>query len=188
MTSTVTRIRAMYDSTTPAAIPENAEMVAGYLNGDFTWTREEWARFKNAVKVGIVISAINEGHVLDVETGDATPQQAPGWVKARRAAGHTRPTVYVNRSNAHAVIDACAKEGLEPGKQFWLWLATLDGTDTTDLPAVVAIQDKDAKALGFNADSSVVLDPTWHPSPMSVLERFARIAVLADEIGKLARA
>ena len=154
----MSRTRTMYDSTTPAAIPNSAEMVAGYINGDFTWTKEEWASFKGAAKVQISVKAVNEGHVLDIETGDATPDEAPGWIKARRQAGHERPTLYVNRSNAQGVIDACKKEGLQPGHEFWLWLATLDGTVTTGLPAVVAIQDKSASMLGFNADSSVVFD------------------------------
>jgi hypothetical protein len=178
--------RIMYDSVTPQAIPADAEMVAGYVNGHYAWTSADWDRFKNAVKVHITIMAVNEAGVLDVETGDATPQQAPDWVKARLAAGLQRPTLYVNRSNAPAVLLECHNAGLEPGRHFWLWLATLDGTQTTDLPAVVAIQDKGAAALRFNADSSVVFDPTWHPSPLTDAERFAAIGQLAAQITKLA--
>lgn len=177
----------MYDSTTPAAIPQNAEMVAGYINGEYAWTKEEWARFPHAAKVHISVTAVNDGSVLDIETGDATPDQAPGWVKARRSAGHTRPTLYVNRSNAEAAIAACQKVGLQPGHQFWIWLATLDGSDPKDLPGLVAIQDRGAAALGFNADASTVYDATWHPTPLTAMEKMARIAVLADEIAKLAR-
>lgn len=182
----MSKTRTMYDSTTPAAIPDNAEMVAGYLNGDYAWTPEEWRRFKEAAKIRIVISPINEGDVLDVENGDATPDHAPGWILARRAAGHRRPTPYVNRDNAHAVLTACERHNLKPGEHYWLWLATLDGTATTDLPGVVAIQDKGAAALGFNADSSVVFDPTWHPTPLSPIERMAEIHMHAEAIIRLA--
>jgi hypothetical protein len=183
----MSRTRIMYDSTTPAAIPRSAEMVAGYVNGEFAWTKEEWSLFPHAAKVHISVRAVNDGNVLDIETGDATPDQAPTWVKARRQAGHIRPTLYVNRANAEAAIAACEKEQLQPGHQFWIWLATLDGSDPHDLPGIVAIQDKSAAMLGFNADASTVFDATWHPTPLTEMEKFARIAVLADEIAKLAR-
>lgn len=179
--------RTMYDSTTPQVIPADAEMVAGYVNGEFAWHPQDWDRFPHAVKVHITIMAVNEAGVLDIETGDATPEQAPGWVWARLSAGLKRPTLYVNRSNAQEVIDLCKTAGLKPGTDYWLWLATLDGTATTDLPGVVAIQDKGAGALGFNADSSIVLDPTWHTSPLTDQQRFEKIAALAVEMQKLAR-
>lgn len=178
--------RTMYDSTTPQIIPADAEMVAGYVNGEFAWQPADWDRFPHAVKVHITIMAVNEAGVLDVETGDVIPAQAPGWVKARRQSGLARPTLYVNRSDAQQVIDACTADGLKAGVDYWLWLATLDGTATTDLPGVVAIQNKGATALGFNADSSVVLDPTWHPSPLTDQQRFDKIAVLAIEMHRLA--
>ena len=179
--------RTMYDSVTPAAIPVDAEMVAGYVNGHYEWRPQDWDRFPKAVKVHITIMAVNEAGVLDIETGDASPQQAPGWVKARQQSGLKRPTLYVNRSNAETVIAECTKAGLKPGEHYWLWLATLDGTKTTTLPGVVAIQDKGAAMLGFNADSSVVFDPTWHPTPLTNRQRLDKIAGLSAEINQLAK-
>ena len=178
--------RTMYDSVTPQAIPANAEMVAGYVNGQYAWRPEDWDRFPDAVKVHITIMAVNEAGVLDIESGDATPQQAPGWVHARLAAGLKRPTLYVNRSNAPQVLQDCKNVGLEAGTHFWLWLATLDGTTTTDLPGVVAVQDRGASALGFNADASVVLDPTWHPTPLTERQKLDEILGLSQQITRLA--
>lgn len=175
-------MRTMFDSTTPDQIPADAEMVAGYINGTYAWDADAWARFPNAAQVHITVIAVNTAGVLDVETGDATPVQAPGWIKARRASGQPRPTVYVNRANHDAVVEACADAGLAPGVHYWIWLATLDGTLPHPLPGVVAVQDKSAQILGFNADSSIVFDATWHPTPLTDGQRLEKAVALAAEI------
>lgn len=105
--------RQMFDSINPAAIPTTAAVVAGYLNGKYAWTAAGWARFPNAVKAGIVISAVNAGAILDVETFDATPAQVPGWVTMRRKAGQV-PTVYCNASTWPDVKKAVAAAGILP--------------------------------------------------------------------------
>lgn len=90
--------RTLYDAVTPANIPASAQMVAGYVDGRYAWSASDWARFPGAVKVRIaVFASTNDGHVLDVEPGDATPAQAVGWVQRRRAAG-VDPTVYCGLS------------------------------------------------------------------------------------------
>jgi hypothetical protein len=97
----------MYDSTTPAAIPPDAAMVAGYLApSPWAWSAVDWARFPRAVHVRIAVRAgTPDGHVLDVEQGDALPEQAVRWVQRRRAAG-ADPTVYCNFSTWPLVISA----------------------------------------------------------------------------------
>ena len=179
--------RTMYDSVTPAAIPADAQMVAGYLDGEYAWTSQDWARFAGAVKITITITATNQGDVLDVETGDATSGQAPGWIKARRMSGHNQPTIYCNRSTVQSVIQACTSEKLTLNADYWIWLATLDGT--TSYPAVpkgiVAYQDKSAAMLGFNADSSLVVADWWHRSPMTDAQKIAEAKTLATELLKV---
>lgn len=145
----------MYDSTNPLDIPTTAQMVAGYDDGIYAWTTAGWGRFPNAVKVEIAISAShNFGHVLDVENGDATPAQAPGWVRMRMAAGVLRPTLYVNRSAWATVASYCAGLPVD-----W-WVATLDGTKTvTPPPGVIypiAIQWANSNISGGHYDLSVV--------------------------------
>ena len=179
--------RIMYDSVTPAAIPADAQMVAGYLDGEYAWTPDDWRRFPNAVKITITITATTQGDVLDVETGDATSGQAPGWVKARRMSGYVQPTIYCNRSTVQSVIGACTAEKLTLDVDYWIWLATLDGT--TSYPPVpkgiVAYQDKGAAALGFNADSSVVVSDWWHRSPLTDAQRIQQARVLVAELVKV---
>lgn len=112
----------MYDSITAANIPTTAAVVAGYVDGKYKWSDVDWAHFPHSVKVRIaVFAATNDGHVLDVESGDATPAQAVGWVQRRRAAGFT-PTVYCNHSTWTATngVQAAFKAAgvLEP--QYWI--------------------------------------------------------------------
>lgn len=123
-------MRTMYDSTTAADIPADAQMVAGYVDGRYAWSSADWARFPNAVRVRIVVSAgSNDGQVLDVEQGDATPDELPAWLTMRRAAG-VDPSAYVNRSNWQASRDACARAGV--AEPHW-WLAAYDGV--AEIPA-----------------------------------------------------
>ena len=87
-------MRTMFDSVTARNIPTTAKMVAGYVDGLYKWTTADWARFPHAVKVRIAcFGRTNDGQVLDVEDGNATPTQAPVWVMMRRVKG-VDPTVY----------------------------------------------------------------------------------------------
>lgn len=119
--------RRMYDAVTVANIPATATMVAGYVDGKYANLTAMRKRFPNAVIVGIAVRAsTNDGDVLDIETGDATPAQGPGWVKMRRAAGKD-PSVYCNSSTWPAVRAAFkAAKVAEPH----YWIAHYDGDPT----------------------------------------------------------
>src|SRR4051794_34353068 len=124
-------MRIMYDSTEAADIPRTAEIVAGYLAPSrYAWSAADWARFPNAIKVRIAIFAnVDDGHVLDVEPGDATPAQAPGWAKRRRASG-VDPTIYCNASTWSTVRAEFRRQGVaEPH----YWIAKYDGV--AELPS-----------------------------------------------------
>jgi len=148
--------RTMYDSVTPSAIPRNAAMVAGYLPPSrYAWSAAEWALFPQAVKVRIAIFAsVNDGHVLDVEPGDATPAQAPGWVQMRRKAG-VDPSIYCNASTWPTVRAEFRKRGV---KEPHYWIAKYDGV--ASIPAgAVAKQYADPTVHGRgHFDLSVVAD------------------------------
>ncbi len=147
-------MRTMYDSVTPSAIPTDAALVAGYVDGAYAWSAAEWARFPNSVKVRIaVFPNTDDGHVLDVEQGDATPAQAPGWVDMRRAAG-VDPTVYCNASTWSSVISAFRSAGVAAPHY---WIAQYDGNPSVPSGAV-AKQYNDPPGSGGNYDISVVAD------------------------------
>jgi hypothetical protein len=147
-------VRTLYDSITATDIPTGAQMVAGYVNGTFQWSDADWARFPNATKVRIATRAwINDGHVLDVETGDAVPGQAPAWVEMRRAAG-VDPTVYCNASTQVAVQAAFNAAGVP---QPHYWIAHYDNVPTLP-PGAVAKQYINDPISGGHYDLSVVAD------------------------------
>lgn len=164
----------MYDSVSPGEIPVNATLVAGYINGRYKWEAGDWARFTNATKVRItVFASLDDGRVLDVESGDATPAEAPGWVTRRRASTEhplSGPaTIYTSLSNWPTVKDAFTEQGVE---QPDYWIAHYD--DIAEVPeGAVAKQYKSTTSP--NVDTSVTIDgwpnePAPAPKPISLPE------------------
>ena len=161
-------MRTMYDAVTAANIPANAGMVAGYIDRIVLapWTAADWGRFPNAVKVTIVKKAsTNDGHVLDVEPGDATPGEAPGWVRMRRAAG-ADPTVYCNLSTWGSVRQAFRDQGV-PEPHYWI--ARYDGDPNWGTgwaeSGVVAKQYRGNVAPGIDISSVADYWPGVDPAP-----------------------
>lgn len=145
-------MRTMYDAVVAAGIPADARMVAGYCDTIRIpqWTDADWARFPQAIKVRIAKKAgTPDGHVLDVESGNATPAQAPGWVLLRRSAGMD-PTVYCNASTWPAVRSAFTAAGVA---QPHYWIARFDND-----PAIPAGAVAKQHTQGTAFDTSSVAD------------------------------
>lgn len=158
--------RVMRDSVNPYNVPENGtDLAAGYVNGRYAWTQAGWDRFpgEHRVTIDVFGTAPHSAEVLDIENFDATPAIAVEWVKARNALKPSYPPVlYVNRSNREQVISLQRSGGHALGKDYKLWVATLDGTDALpDMTGVVAIQVRDYGSY----DQSIVFDDTWHEAP-----------------------
>lgn len=160
-------MRTCYDSVTAADIPATAAMVAGYVDGRYAWTQADWALHKAAQHVKIAVFAgTDDGQVLDVETGDATPGESVGWVRARRQVG-ADPTVYMNTATWPAVRAAFRAAAVtEP--HYWV----ADWTGARHLPAgAVACQYADPRTSGGHYDLSAVaarwpgVDAPAPPSP-----------------------
>lgn len=150
--------RKMYDSVDWSAIPIDAEAVAGYISpSGYTWPQAAWDRFPNAVHVRITPSASHTGlgvHVLDVETGDATPAQAPGWARDQRALGQD-PTIYCSEGTWTTVQNAFNAQGVA---QPHYWVAGYPGAGASIPAGAVGHQYADPKTSGGNYDLSVVAD------------------------------
>lgn len=153
----------MYDSVTPSRIPADAALVAGYIEGPYAWPAAWWSAFPHARKVQIAtVARTPQGVVLDVEAGDSTPDLAPGWVAARRAAG-VDPTVYCSMSAWPAVRAAFKLHAVaEPH----YWIADYDRIAV--IPAgAVAKQYINEQPIG--CDTSIVADywPGVDPAPFT---------------------
>lgn len=116
----------MYDSTVVAHIPDDAVAVAGYVNGIFTTFDDLVMRFPHAKALSISIDAQTDADALDIETGNATPAEAPAWVRKQHARGEKTPWVYANTSTMPQVIDALTKDDIRRS-EYRVWTAHYTG-------------------------------------------------------------
>lgn len=145
----------MYDSVTAADIPADAPAVAGYMDGRYAWSLSDWQRFSNALHLVITVAGDTRGDVLDVETGDATPDQAVNWVRDVRGHGRPYPGVYCN-SNLWPTVKATfdAHQVAQP----WYWIADYDGLATIP-DGALAKQYRNPPTSGGHFDVSAISVP-----------------------------
>lgn len=152
----------MYDSVNVTQIPLDAEAVAGYVNGAWPTYATLVAQWPHAHKLSIAVTADRDADCLDVERGDASPDQAPAWVKRQQARGVKRPVVYCSVSQAAVVLAALAKAGITRS-QIRLWTAHYTGKPHRcsaaicgyQFPGVADATQYDNHADGKNLDASL---------------------------------
>ena len=157
-------MRTMYDACNPSNIPKDATMVAGYIYGNCKWPASVWASWAHVTCVRIAtVAFLDDGQVLDVESGDASPSLAPGWCVRARARGQD-PTVYCNVSTWPSVRAAIAAQHVVA--PHW-WLAHY-GVAPVIPAGAHALQYRNSVAPGF--DVSVVADywPGIDPVPQPI--------------------
>lgn len=144
----------MIDSVSWELIPANAQVVAGYVDSDFAWPAEAWARWPGAQKV--LISAIpgspqsRFANVADCERGDYTPASVRDWIGQQQADGRKGNTAYVGLEGWQGLEVACR------GLMYFPWVADWTGT-AHQLPGACAVQF--ANHQGW--DSSMVYSQVW---------------------------
>lgn len=148
----------MYDSTTAADIPANAQIVAGYVDGAFAWSDADKARFPKFISI-----SVNGGSMADFwdcELGDLNAGQAAAMIQTYPGTG-----VYCSLDTAPQVISACHWAGLDG--QYVLWIADWTGqahipsvsaviNGQTIIPEVVACQYANPATSGGHYDLSIV--------------------------------
>lgn len=168
----------MLDGTNPAGIPASAPAVAGYVNGRYAWSAAGWARFPTSTRrVTISVTPDAPAMVGDVESGDITPETAPGFVAVARQSGVVVPCLYCSRLGTWpATQEAC--KGLPV---VW-WIADYTGSPHL-LPGTVATQWYGTNTGPY--DQSVALSD-WlglGPGPGPVVTAPAKVAVMTSEGG-----
>jgi hypothetical protein len=159
-------MRQMLDSVSASSIPVGTQVVAGYVDGRYRWGPNDWARHHSAIHVPIAVFAdTDDGLVLDVERGDATPAQVPGWVGMRRRRGVT-PWVYCSSGLIPQVRGALANAGLHP--PLW-WVADWNGHADVPVGCVAhqyaAIGPYDLSALLDRVPGLDAMPPVSAPWP-----------------------
>jgi hypothetical protein len=105
----------MVDSISVSGLPKSLHgigAVGGYMNGKWPTYAEFKKLFGKTKEVlGFSVFLANTGDCLDIETGDATPNEAPSYVKVRKAAGLKKPAVYTFAGQGRAVINALLGAG-----------------------------------------------------------------------------
>jgi hypothetical protein len=155
-----------YDSTTPRAIPRDAQMVFPYvLPSQYAWTPAEIALFPHAVVVRITVHGTvpdyRQASIIDVEGNRSdpahfsfTPEQARQFVINRNRFRPDTATVYCNRDKLPSVQAALR------GLSWHLWLAQPDNDPhvVPPYPNIVAKQ----YLWHRDYDKSVIYNPQWH--------------------------
>jgi hypothetical protein len=149
----------MFDSANPHGVPLNAQMVAGYVDGDWIWSVSDWAMFPHSVKVRIAIRpTTNDGQVLDIEPGNWPASASVDWTILRRNSGLTTPTIYCGTWEAgYNWGDVLAAHDARGVARPQIWLAYWDGVQVIP-EGCIAKQYANAAMLGFDADASVAAD------------------------------
>jgi hypothetical protein len=143
----------MYDSATPTEIPRGmGPMIAGYCDGDYAWTKEDWAFFADNTKVIVTVEGNLRANVADVENGDMTPLSAREWIMDKQEENMHGCTVYCNIQTRPAVVYACK------GLSYYLWVADWTG-EPHQVPGSVAVQYYNDPTQAY--DLSAVYDPAW---------------------------
>jgi hypothetical protein len=156
----------MYDSTNVGTLPPGADAYAGYVQGAFQTFAALQRLFApgGAHLLSIAVFASGDADCLDIESGDATVAQAPGWVKRQLARGAHRPCLYTSVSNMDALVSALGGAGISR-TEVRLWSAHygqgkhICGPSTCGLTghACDGTQWTDA-ALGRSLDESILLN------------------------------
>jgi len=181
--------RVMGDSVTPlTAIPPGVQVAAFYLTGGFAVTEaqiQEQFPHQRYGWCGIdARGTMPAAHARDWETGDKAGSLEQWVISHNRASGRRDAVVYCNRATIPEVRVGTGTQVL--GVDYFLWVATLDGTLVTPgpvhlaappytYPGVVACQIRGAGLTGGDWDQSLVFESKlWVSLPPVPVPRVSR--------------
>lgn len=94
----------MFDDTSVELIPRSARAVAGYVNGRYRTLPALRGRFPKAKVVTIAVTSDARAQFLDIEPGNATIADAPGWWERNK--DHGARGFYIAESQADELVHA----------------------------------------------------------------------------------
>jgi hypothetical protein len=139
----------IYDSVTPSSIPAGAQ-AAVYSDGTYAATPTQVAGHPNTLWID-TNGSNPKANVLDVEPGDATPQQAATWVQQKLSASpNDTAIVYTYRAEWGATQQAISALPQQMQSHVKWWIA-----DPTGVPHIVPGSDATQWYWGQNYDQSL---------------------------------
>jgi hypothetical protein len=161
--------RTMFDGVTMNDVPATgAQMIAYDVNGEFafmgqtlTAIQRRWAD-ASLVPVDVLANMPDRARVLDVETGDADPQQGRLWIALFNQTNPdfrhgARPVIYCQASSVEAVREGTGEFVL--GRDYYLWVAQW-GNTPYEGEGIVAWQRQN---VDNKYDVSTVWSDAWMP-------------------------
>jgi hypothetical protein len=148
-------VATMFDSVDIGQIPRDPFADAGYTTGLFPTLEPLRRAWPQAHTISIAVSVGERAACADVEPGDLTPSQAPGWVRADERAGFRKPCLYSDWSAwTSELAPALRRAGIALASVL-KWVASFVGRPQL-LPGFDADQYDD-HCLGRDLDCSLVL-------------------------------
>jgi peptidoglycan hydrolase-like protein with peptidoglycan-binding domain len=165
----------MFDDIVVAVLPSGTSYAyAGYVDGMWPTFPELKARFPLADLLDMTVFASGDATGLDIETGDATITQAPGWYERQVARGVYRPVLYVEASRMKALEEVMAGQHVARAS-YRLWTAHYAAKAHVCAPGSCGYGLTQADgtqwtqtAAGRNLDQSILLPGFFAPRPKPV--------------------
>lgn len=133
-------MRIMYDGIDADTVPFGASIYAGYTGGKWPSLAALRKKFAGKLFLSIAVSASDDAHALDIESGDATPAQAPTWANRQRVKGNPYPVCYMNASTWPAVRAAFIAQQV-PEPLYWVAEYVKDPSKIPAIPSgAIALQ------------------------------------------------
>lgn len=154
--------KVLFDSVNIDAFPSGGfDGTAGYVNGRYTNSAQMRARWPHLPHVSIAVTRGAVADCLDIEPGNAGPEDGPGWVDAKWNRRLSVPIIYCNTNASTEVRRHLG------GREAILWVAHytykphICGPGTCGKPQADGTQWADRGPRGENVDQSLISDRFW---------------------------
>jgi hypothetical protein len=162
----------MWDDITVSTLPTGGSYAyAGYVDGLWPTYSAIKARFPGHRLVSVAVFASDNAECLDIENGDASISEAPGWFERQVARGVYRPIFYIQASNVKALEQVLAAHHIARSA-YRIWTAHYAGKAHLCAPRSCGYGLSEADgtqwtktALGLNLDRSLLLPNFFDPRP-----------------------
>lgn len=162
----------MFDDVTVSSLPSGGSYAyAGYVDGMWPTFADLKVRFPKARLLDMAVFSSGNATGLDIERGDATVDEAPGWFERQVARGVYRPVLYIAASSMKALEQEMAAHHVQRSA-YRIWSAHY--TDKAHLcsPKTCGYGNSQADgtqwtedALGISLDQSLLLANFFDPRP-----------------------